>query len=392
MTRRRLYNTLLVLLTLIATIVLLKLIWGIVGSVSDLLLTFALAWLIAFILRPVATWLSDGPPAQRLIRAIHRRWGDRSAHAVNRLLDPLAVTLIYLTLLGILIVSIVAFIPVIVSQSRQLGMNLYEYLQRAPDWVARFQTDLAQRFNVSPDLVNQFYKPNEIGTQITEIVGTMPRFVAGLIRGVASGVGQTLLILALSYYLMLDGRRLMKQIYDLLPKRFHDEYELTVSTISRAFGGFLRGQVVMAVLSGVVTAIAAGVAGLSYGAIVGAIVGLVIFIPVIGAPIAMFMPSVVALIQGLPLLVVLLLLAFLTVFQQILLHVVMPRLMSESIGMPSSLILISVLIGARLWGIWGFIFGIPVAGAIYAVSLAMLGRLKREQDRLDAKQSQDNLL
>jgi predicted PurR-regulated permease PerM len=392
MTRRRLYNTLLVLLTLIATIVLLKLIWGIVGSVSDLLLTFALAWLIAFILRPVATWLSDGPPAQRLIRAIHRRWGDRSAHAVNRLLDPLAVTLIYLTLLGILIVSIVAFIPVIVSQSRQLGMNLYEYLQRAPDWVARFQTDLAQRFNVSPDLVNQFYKPNEIGTQITEIVGTMPRFVAGLIRGVASGVGQTLLILALSYYLMLDGRRLMKQIYDLLPKRFHDEYELTVSTISRAFGGFLRGQVVMAVLSGVVTAIAAGVAGLSYGAIVGAIVGLVIFIPVIGAPIAMFMPSVVALIQGLPLLVVLLLLAFLTVFQQILLHVVMPRLMSESIGMPSSLILISVLIGARLWGIWGFIFGIPVAGAIYAVGLALLSRLKREQDRLDAEQSQDNLL
>jgi len=41
-----------------------------------------------------------------------------------------------------------------------------------------------------------------------------------------------------------------------------------------------------------------------------------------------------------------------TVFQQILLHIVVPRIMSESIGMPSSLILISVLIGARLWGIW----------------------------------------
>ena len=392
MTRRRLYNTLLILLTFIAIIVLLKLIWAIVGSVSDLLLTFALAWLIAFILRPVATWLSDGPPAQRLIRAIHRRWGERYAHAVNRLLDPLAVTLVYLMLLGVLIVSVVAFIPVIVSQSRQLGANLYEYLQRAPEWVATFQTDLARRFNVSPDLVNQFYKPDEIGKQITEIVGATPRFVAGLIRGVASGVGQTLLILALSYYLMLDGRRLMKQIYDLVPKRFYDEYELTVSTISRAFGGFLRGEVVMAVLSGVVTAIAAGVAGVRYGAIVGAIAGLVIFIPLIGAPIAMFMPSAVALIQGVPLLAALLLLAFLTVFQQILLHVVVPRIMSESIGMPSSLILISVLIGARLWGIWGFIFGIPVAGAIYAVGLVMLGRLKREQDRLDAEPSQDDAL
>ena len=146
----------------------------------------------------------------------------------------------------------------------------------------------------------------------------------------------------------------------------------------------------MAVLSGVVTAIAAGVAGVRYGAIVGAIAGLVIFIPLIGAPIAMFMPSAVALIQGVPLLAALLLLAFLTVFQQILLHVVVPRLMSESIGMPSSLILISVLIGARLWGIWGFVFGIPVAGAIYAVGLVLLGRLKREQDRLDAEPSQDD--
>jgi len=77
------------------------------------------------------------------------------------------------------------------------------------------------------------------------------------------------------------------------------------------------------------------------------------------------------------------LLAFLTVFQQILLHFVVPRIMSEAIGMPSLLALVSVLIGVRLWGVWGFIFGIPVAGAIYAVGLVMLRRFKTEQDQLD---------
>ena len=46
------------------------------------------------------------------------------------MLDPLAVTLVYLMLLGVLIVAVVAFIPVVVSQSRQLGTNLREYLQR----------------------------------------------------------------------------------------------------------------------------------------------------------------------------------------------------------------------------------------------------------------------
>jgi predicted PurR-regulated permease PerM len=147
----------------------------------------------------------------------------------------------------------------------------------------------------------------------------------------------------------------------------------------------------MAVLSGVVTAIAAGVAGVRYGAIIGAIAGLVIFIPLIGAPIAMFLPTVIALIQGVPLIAALLLLAFLTVFQQILLHLVVPRIMSESIGMPSTLILLSVLIGVHLWGVWGFIFGIPVAGAIYAVGLALLSRFKHEQDRLDEGPREDVL-
>jgi predicted PurR-regulated permease PerM len=391
MTRRRLFSTLLVLLTLIAIIVLLKLLWAIAGSISDLLLIFGLAWLIAFILRPVATWLADGPLAWRLVRAIYRRWGEKRANLVGKLLDPIAVTLVYLTLLGLVIVSLVAVIPVVVNQARQLGMNLDDYLKEAPNWVAKFQTDLAVRFNVPPDLVNQFYKPDEVSKQLRTAVEAAPRFLAFMIRGIASGVGETLLVLALSYYLMLDGRRLASQIYDIVPKRFYDEYELTALTLSRAFGGFLRGQVVMAVLSGVVTGIAAGVAGVRYGAIIGAIAGLVIFIPLIGAPIAMFLPTVIALIQGVPLLAALLLLAFLTLFQQILLHLIVPRIMSESIGMPSTLILISVLIGVHLWGVWGFIFGIPVAGAIYAVGLAMLGRFKREQDRLDEGRREDVL-
>jgi len=255
---------------------------------------------------------------------VRRKWGDKRAGSVDGLLDPIAVTLVYLTLLGALIVTVVAFIPVIVNQMRQLGMNLNDYLREAPAWVASFQTSIAERFSVPPELVNQFYKPDEIGKRLSASIETAPRFVVGLIRGIASGVGETLLVLALSYYLMLDARRLSKQIRDLVPRRFQDEYELTASTLNRAFGGFLRGQVVMAVLSGVVTAIASTVAGVRYGVIVGAVAGLVIFIPLIGAPIAMFLPGVVALIQGVPLLVTLLLLAFLFLFQQILLHLLVP--------------------------------------------------------------------
>jgi predicted PurR-regulated permease PerM len=97
----------------------------------------------------------------------------------------------------------------------------------------------------------------------------------------------------------------------------------------------------------------------------------------------MFLPSVIALMQGAPLLTALVLLAVLTAFQQVLLHFLVPRIMSESIGMPPVLAILAVLIATRLWGVAGFVFGIPVAGAIYTTGIVLLGRLKREQDRLD---------
>lgn len=391
MTHRRLYNILLVLLTVIAAIYLLRLLWAIASPFTDLLLVLALAWLITFILRPAVVWLAEGPPAQWLIRRVWKRWGERRAVALGRALVPVAVTLVYLALLGTLVVGIVAFVPVVVSQARQFGMNLGDYIGQATGMIATFQTDIAQRFNVPPEIVNQFYKPEDVTKQLTTAAQAAPRVVAYAIRTVASGVGEALLVLALSFYLMLDSARLKQRAYNLIPNRFHDEYDLTVTTISRSFGGFLRGQLVMAGLSGVVTAIAAGFAGMRYGAIIGAIVGLIVIVPLIGAPIAMFLPSIIALIQGVPPLSALLLLAFLTVFQQILLHLIVPRIMSESIGMPPALTLVSVLIGTKLWGVWGFIFGIPVAGAIYTVGLVMLHRFKSEQDRLDIEQDKDEL-
>jgi len=57
----------------------------------------------------------------------------------------------------------------------------------------------------------------------------------------------------------------------MTPRRLYDEYELARTTISHVFGGFLRGQLVIAILSGVVTATAAIVTGLRFGVIIGLI-------------------------------------------------------------------------------------------------------------------------
>jgi predicted PurR-regulated permease PerM len=205
-----------------------------------------------------------------------------------------------------------------------------------------------------------------------------------IIGRVASALGELALVLALSFYMMLDGKRLSDQFYRLVPARYLDEVEFASRTLDKTFGGFLRSQVLMAAASGVATGIASGIAGLPYGAAIGAICGVIMIVPLIGAPIAMFLPSVIALLGG-NTGAAIALLVFLYIFQQILLHLVVPRLMSETIGMPSFLVLASTLVGVRMMGVWGFIFAIPVAGAIYAMGVMFLERYKRRQDNLDAR-------
>ena len=78
-------------------------------------------------------------------------------------------------------------------------MNLGDYLGHATEFITTFQTDIAQRFNVPPELVNQFYKPEEVSKQLTTAAQAAPRIVAYAIRTIASGLGEALLVLALSF-------------------------------------------------------------------------------------------------------------------------------------------------------------------------------------------------
>ena len=63
--------------------------------------------------------------------------------------------------------------------------------------------------------------------------------------GVATTVGSVLLVYLLSFYMLLDGRKLSSLIRDLIPHRYRDEVAFAAQSIDRTFGGFIRGQLLM---------------------------------------------------------------------------------------------------------------------------------------------------
>ncbi len=379
----RLQRVLLILGILCALTYLASVFWSIVQVFFNLLLLLGLAWLVAFILRPIAEWLDRGPVPALAVGLVRRRWGDRPARLLAAVRIPygLAAVLLYMmTLFGIGLI-IVLIVPGIVKQLLELAQQAPEYIQQIPDWWDGVQVKIVERFDVDPETLADVVPIDDLVRQATNRIPRLIDNMITVIQSIATGVANTLLVLILSLYIMLDGRRLSAGMKRVVPNRYQDEMRFVVRTFDRTFGGFLRGQVLMALIEGVFTGILMRLFGLKFTMLTAILSGFLMFIPELGAPVAAAAPSVAAVLQGanvaLPLIIIML------IFQQILLRFIIPMVMSEAIGMPPLLILVSVLGSAKLMGLWGFFFGIPLAGAVYTFTVVFLERLKLAADAED---------
>jgi predicted PurR-regulated permease PerM len=368
-----------ILVAISAAIFLIEKAWRLSGFFSDIILAFSLAWLIAFILDPLVEGLSGHPVPRPLTTWLRQRGGAKIASAVGnfRLPRGLAVSFVYLGLMVIIVVSGIFLVPVTVTQLSQLGAKLPEYIAQAPSWLESLQQDLAKR-NIYVDLTS-IYRPEEMRHRAETIGTAIVQSALVIVTQVASGVASAFVIIVLSFYMMLDGKRLAQQALTMIPVEYHDELSVAAKSIQRTFGGFIRGQLAMALLYAIFVIITMTIARLRFAVAIGSLAGLIMFIPVVGAPIAMIMPALIALFQNPSL--ALWMFLIMTVYQQILLHIVMPKVMSEAVGMPPLLVLAAIMISVKLIGLWGFIFGIPVAGALYATGIFFLERWKEQQRR-----------
>lgn len=378
MPRDRWARILIVLLSIIAAYYLAEKLLALGRAFVDVFELLALAWLLAFILQPAVEWLSEHPIPPLLIRLARRRLDPQLAHKLQGLHMPYgaAVVAVYVGLLIIIIVLAIFIIPAVVYQFSLLGKALPRYILQIPELIDSAQQEL-DRFNLEIDL-KTVYQPSELNQRAQELGTLVVQNAFAIATGVATTVGSVLLVYLLSFYMLLDGRKLSSLVRDLIPHRYRDEVAFAAQSIDRTFGGFIRGQLLMGVLYGLGAFVAMSIADLAFSLAIAFLAALIMFIPAIGAPIAMILPGLVALTQGsgatIPLLIAM------TAYQQVLLQILMPRIMSEVVGMPALLILASVMISVRLIGFWGFVFGIPVAGALYTIGLFLLERYRLKQE------------
>ena len=185
-------------------------------------------------------------------------------------------------------------------------------------------------------------------------------------------IGTMLIVFILSIYMVVDRDAIMAFIFRLVPPSYADEARLLQTSVARSFGGFLRGQALMGIVYFLIAMATSVFLGLPLEALTSTAAGVLMSIPFFGPFLAWAPPVISALIFKPEALVPTI--AIMGIGWFIVMNVLQPRIMQGAVGIHPIVVLGSVLIGSKIAGIPGAIFGIPIAAVASAFFFHFLHR------------------
>jgi predicted PurR-regulated permease PerM len=347
---RRWLDALIILATVAAAFVVVGYLSTVFFFLGDIVLVFFLAWLLAFILSPLVTGL---------------------ARVVPGLTRVGAVVVVYTLLLGAFSLLVVVVAQALAGSISDFIEGVPKLSQDLPTVLAPWQERLASIGLGQIDLVAQgrafLVNLNDYAAQL---VGPVQQLAVASL----GAIGSLLLVLILSLYMISDRDNIMSFLFRLVPPAYAEESRLLEVSVARSFGGFIRGQAILGILYGLVATVAGVVFGLDYLPVVASASGVLMAIPFFG-PFVSWMPPVLVAILLRPDAVVPVLIVM-AVGWFVVMNVISPRVMQNAVGIHPIVVLGSVLVGSKVGGIAGAIFGIPIAAVVSAFFFQYLGRTR----------------
>jgi predicted PurR-regulated permease PerM len=186
----------------------------------------------------------------------------------------------------------------------------------------------------------------------------------------ALGFAEVIVLLFLTpviaFYLLVDLPRVLEHTRELIPEDMRDEAEGLGSSLGTALGGFVRGQMMVALIVATISSFGLWALGINLWLILGIVAGLFNLIPFIGPMLSGSLAVVVALVLEDFRLALFVALLFLGV-QQLDNHVISPLVLRATVKLHPSLIILALLVGGSLGGILGLILAVPTTAFIRVI-------------------------
>jgi predicted PurR-regulated permease PerM/phosphoglycolate phosphatase-like HAD superfamily hydrolase len=296
----------------------------------------------------------------------------------TKLPRTLAVISVYVALL--LIVSIIPFtvVPYAVDRITRLNLDLQQLVDDLVTFLSQPIVIIGYRFSLQ-DLVGN------VQGALQGLLQPFATQTVGLLFNVVSSVIWVIAIFVISFYLVRDAERLRRFLDYIAPTGYTEELRRLREEINQVWKAFLRGQVLLGVIIGVVVWIAMTAVGLPNAGLMGLLAGLLEVIPNFGPVLATIPALFIAFFRGssyLPLSnfwFAVLVLGIYVMIQQTENAYLVPRIMGRRMQLHPVVVFVGLLAGGFLLGVLGVLLVTPVLGTLRVVLHYVYAKLLNQE-------------
>jgi predicted PurR-regulated permease PerM len=329
--------------------------WSVMGQFVDAILILMLSMAVAFLITPAVNLLV--------------RYG------FPRLL---AALLVYAVVIATFIGLSYELVFSLIQQVQSFSNTVVTFFNNLPfgEWFAK-----TYQFLVSQGIpaTNIDTAINQIRDESVTFAQTAARNALDILFIVSNAFINIVLVIVLSFYLTLDGKRIRDSIMSIVPKRslpFAQNFE---DAMNRVVGNYIRGQLTLALIIGLCAAGICVVTGLgNYALIVGVLGFLFETIPMVGPFLASIPAILLSLLLPDPFPRTFWIAALFIVVQMLESNVLGPRIVGHAVGLHPVAAILALLVGAKMFGPLGALLATPVVAAIWVVITSIYRSVRGE--------------
>lgn len=304
---------------------------------QDLLTPFLIAFILIYILNPVADKL-EGTGLRR----------------------SFVIPMIFIGFFLVLALIVIFSYDSIIYEIDTLKTKIPEYLNKIR---TSFEENAILIENNIPMLPKGYLQK-----AINEKAGGIPRMIGEqipvLIKASLGLITSVLVILFTTFFILKDGRSFRKNIIKIVPNKYFETVLVLLNEINLKVGGYVRGQMIDCAIVAMLSIIGLSMIGLKYAIIIGLISGITNIVPYLGPVMGMVPGIFIAIIDHhSPIMAVWVVIVLICV-QMIDNILVSPLAVGKSVNLHPLAVIISVTVGGAIMGIWGMLLAVPIFCAL----------------------------
>ena len=284
----------------------------------------------------------------------------------------LSVTLVYLVLVAVLMGMLTWGGLTVVDQIQNLIRFIENNVDQLPDLVSEITSQIYEigPFTFTPSEFNWDQITNEIVGTIQPVLGQLGNFASSIATGAANIFSWLVLILLISYFLLAESEGIPNKVLNIKIPGYSKDIEKLGDELSVIWNAFIRGEVLIVIVSLIMYTIALGGMRLQFFFGLAVIASVGQLIPYVGAWITWISFGLVALFQtnipfdAPPGVYMLIVLGVSMIINTIIDNILRTKIMAANLKVHPVMVLLGALIGVQLIGFIGIIIAAPIMASL----------------------------